>query len=288
MGGLLLAAPSHAVPADYPPSPGKGGGPGPSPTPLEPTERTGVLSVDGVRTNVKMKSEPAKGTIRITGSGIDVLITSVGPAGVVLPLGADGSLLIVQGGDLVVTGKGFEPTSTITLWLLSTPTRIGAPRTSATGAVNAAAPIPAGVAPGAHHAQAFGYALDGRTIRLTVPVRVLSRPLEPHSAQVSATAYFDPRSAGLSSEQEQLLDQLVDRLPAGARKLRVVVAGYVQPDATTANDLSLSSARALAVARYLKSRGVTARFSVSGRGISSAPGEQGRQAHVQVVLTVLR
>jgi outer membrane protein OmpA-like peptidoglycan-associated protein len=283
---LLVTAPSHAVPTDYPPAPGSNSGSGNLQAP-RPVESAGILVVDGVSSAVKVKSEPQKAQVRITGDGIDVIISSVGPAGVTLPLGADGSLLIVPGGELVVTGKGFAPTSTMVLWLLSTPTRIGTLKASRAGTVKVSAPIPSGMAPGAHHAQAFGYSAAGQSMRVTVPVHVLARPMEMHRKQIAGTAYFAALDSHVSAEQARALDALIAKMPARARHVRVSVAGYVQPDATSANDMSLSSARAGAVAHYLRTHGVTADFNVAGRGVSSARGQDGRQAQVRIVLTVL-
>jgi outer membrane protein OmpA-like peptidoglycan-associated protein len=295
-GPLSVGLAHAAVPTDYPPkppaiqSPGSNVSGNPNPQPVEPTkfEAQGVIVIDGVQAPVLIKSESTTGVYRITGRGIDIFLTSVGPAGKTLPLAADGSLLVLPGGTLEVTGKGFAPTSSIVLWLLSTPIRLVARATSAKGEIRVRVHIPEGVAPGEHHAQAFGYTPGGQELRATLPIHVLARPLEAHRRQLGETIHFDALDATVARGEKQALDRLIADIPPGTRKVRVTVAGYVQPSTTTANDLALSTARARMVARYLRSHGVRGAYIVTGRGVASAPGAQGRQSQVRIVLTVLK
>jgi outer membrane protein OmpA-like peptidoglycan-associated protein len=292
---LLVANPSQAVPTDYPPSPPAiNGGPGsgnPNPQPSEPPadfeRRDAVLVVDGVSSTVRIKRDNNTGTYRITGDNIDMTLNAVGPAGTPLPLGADGSLLLIPGGNLQASGKGFAPTSTIVLWLLSTPIRLGNVQANSAGAVRVNTTIPLGVAPGLHHAQAFGYTSGGQELRATVPVRVLSRPLEVHQQRLETTVYFGELDSTVVPGERQAIDAMIAKMSPSARKVRVTVAGFVQPSSTSTNDMALSTRRAIAVARYLKKNGVPGAYVVSGRGVSSTSGTSARHAEVRIVVTVL-
>ena len=73
---------------------------------------------------------------------------------------------------------------------------------------------------------------------------------------------------------------LAAKVKSGA--VKSVVVGYVQPTASATNDLILSTARARAVAEYLKSRGVAGVFVASGEGRATEAGAAGRRGEVVV------
>lgn len=290
---LAFAVTAQAVPMDYPPNPNLNPATplatsAPLPGVVEGGEDThGIIQINGVRTAVRIKLEHSAGVYRISGRDLDITLKSVGPAGVQLPLGADGSLLVLPGGSLVVSGKGFSPGSQIALWVLSSPVQLGVFRSDSTGIVLGSAPVPAGIVPGVHHAQAAGSSASGQELRATVPVRVLAKPLEARVQRIEATVYFDALDARVAADEKQIVDDLIAQVAPGARRVRVSIAGFVQPNGSTANDMDLSSQRATVVGRYLRAHGVQGQYVMAGRGISSAPGAQGRQARIQITVTVL-
>lgn len=311
VAGVVLFAPlSQAAPMDYPPAPVPTAtatpvptpqatpipSPTPTPTPLAtpiqaPTKPlkpgTAQLIVDGQAIEVTVTPMAENGTVVISGGSINLTISGLGTDGGGLPLLTDGSLLIVESGDIKVTGTGFSPNSVITLYLFSEPINLGQWTTNGKGQFTATVPVPAGLEPGHHTAQAVGVDKSGQTLTANIALTLLTKKPPSVKQRVGSTVYFDELASALRPADKKQLDKLVAQLPDGARKVRVTVAGYVQPSATTANDMSLSNARAKAVAKYLKDHGVTGAYIVAGHGISSAPGSQGRQAQVRIVLTVV-
>ena len=71
-------------------------------------------------------------------------------------------------------GSGFSPNSMVSLYLYSTPTKLGELPVSASGSYSGAALIPAGIEAGSHTIQAIGYTPDGATLALSVGVTVKS------------------------------------------------------------------------------------------------------------------
>jgi len=309
-GALLLAPLSQAAPMDYPPAPVPTAtatpvptpqatpiaSPTPTPTPLAtpiqaPTKPlkpgTAQLIVDGVAIQVTVTPMAENGTIVVSGGTINLVISGLDSDGSGLPLLRDGSLLIVQSGDIKVSGTGFSPNSVITLYLFSEPINLGQWTTNGKGQFTATMPVPAGLDPGRHTAQAVGVDKTGHNLTANIALTLLTKKPSAVKQRVATTMYFNEQASALSPRDKKQLDKLIAKLPAGAKKVRVMVAGYVPPSSSTAHDKSLSRARAKAVAKYLKSHGVTGAYTVTGRGVSSAPGSHGRDAQVRVVLTVV-
>ncbi|WP_082013768.1 phosphatase PAP2 family protein [Microbacterium hominis] len=71
-------------------------------------------------------------------------------SGVVTALVTLGSGSVTAGGNLTVTGAGFQPGETVTIELHSTPVRLGTAVASATGTISATVTVPAGTPAGAH------------------------------------------------------------------------------------------------------------------------------------------
>ncbi|MEU1402403.1 OmpA family protein [Streptomyces sp. NPDC005728] len=98
----------------------------------------------------------------------------------------------------------------------------------------------------------------------------------PRTFSLSGTALFDTDSARVRPKALPLLAALADNTLRRGALDRVVVDGYVDPRGGTANDQSLSRARADAVAKVLVEHGVPAsRVEAHGRGRSpGCPGDK--------------
>jgi hypothetical protein len=104
-------------------------------------------------------------------------------------------------------GAGFSPNSTVSLFLYSTPTKLGELPVSATGSYSGSALIPAGIEAGSHTIQAVGYTPSGETLALSVGVTVKSaaaiRGANPvvraSAAAMTAGAQFAASATGVQS-----------------------------------------------------------------------------------------
>jgi hypothetical protein len=79
---------------------------------------------------------------------------------------------LTAGQKLPLSGSGFAPGSTVSLYLYSTPTLLGTVLTDATGSFSTTVTLPAGLAPGAHHLVAVGVdaSVNARVLRSDVTV----------------------------------------------------------------------------------------------------------------------
>jgi uncharacterized repeat protein (TIGR02543 family) len=108
----------------------------------------------------------------------------------------------------------------------------------------------------------------------------------PKTATKSATVYFGVLSATLTPQAKRTLDKLVASVLKAGKPFYGTVTGYVQPTHRTANDVSLSMARAKAVAAYLRAHGLT--HTVAAKGVGRAPqtGATARRAVATLTYTV--
>lgn len=93
------------------------------------------------------------------------------------------------------------------------------------------------------------------------------------------SVFFPELSSDLTEEAKATLASMVHSLTR-VQVTGVVVAGFVRPTKTETNDIPLSTARARAVADYLKTLGVTVEPVISGRGPASYKGAYARKATV--------
>lgn len=86
------------------------------------------------------------------------------------PSGAVGGL--AQGSSVTLTGSGYAPNSTVSVYIYSTPTLLGTAVTDGTGSFSKAFTIPATLAPGSHHLVSAGLDPSGNLRYLTTAVTV--------------------------------------------------------------------------------------------------------------------
>jgi outer membrane protein OmpA-like peptidoglycan-associated protein len=177
------------------------------------------------------------------------------------------------------SGKGFKPLSPVKFYLLPG-TSLGELTTDASGAFAGAIPMPAGIAPGTYTLQSNAFAPDGSVRSLSLGV-IVKPALVATVRQARAKVSFAALSSQLDASAKARLRALAAKVKSGA--VKSVVVGYVEPTASATNDLTLSTARARAVAEYLKGRGVAGVFVVSGEGRATEAGAAGRR--VEVVVT---
>jgi len=177
------------------------------------------------------------------------------------------------------SGDGFAPRTPVKLYLL-TVGYLGEVTTDAAGSFAGAVPIPPGIAPGVYTLQANGFAPDFSVRSLSLGVLV--RPTAVRTSTARAQVYFDVLSPALDAKAKTTLRGVARTATSGAGATRSVVVGYVQPTSASSNDGALSTARAQAVAAYLRSRGVKGVYVVRGDGKAKEAGATARRVNIAI------
>lgn len=195
------------------------------------------------------------------------------------PLGLtpDGALILEQDRTVVTRGTGFEPNSQVFLWVLTSPTPrfLGTVATDSNGSFSGSLPIPLDLPAGRQTLQANGLTPGAVVRSLSLGVQVNALTPSGKLRKAKATVYFAALSPKLDATAKRTLRALIKGRKGTAT--RVIVNGFVQANDTTENDVSLSRARARAVAKYLRSRGVDSRIVIRARGVSKETGAAGRK-----------
>lgn len=241
-----------------------------------------VLLVDGRPAPVTVRPDRANDPTGLDVEGPGFTMRLVGRSTNDRPLGLtpDGALILEQDRTAFTQGTGFESNSQVYLYLLSTPRFLGTVATDASGAFQGSVPLPLDIPAGRHTLQANGLTPDGVVRSLSLGVQVNKVTSQTTVRRANTTVYFAALSPRLDATAKRSLDVLVK----GRKKAvtRIVVNGFVQGSDTTANDRSLSLARARAVARYLKSQGVTGTVVTRANGVAEEAGAAGRKAAVTI------
>ena len=119
-----------------------------------------------------------------------------------------------------------------------------------------------------------------RTFRVTVKVKA------PKFRTSVTTVYFGVMSPVLTPAGKKALDTLIAQVKKQGLPFSGTSQGYVQATSTSANDITLSRARAANVVAYLRARGLT--HSIPSKGLGKAPekGATARRASVTITFTV--
>ena len=179
-----------------PPTPGGGGTSTPDTTPasttpvvppttLQPGE--GSIIINGVETPVVITKAANGAGLVVTGAGVSFVLASVTSDGTPIKLAADGSLVVNQGGGTVIGGTGFDPKSTVVLYLHSDPILLGTVPVNAKGELIGEVPMPANIPTGNHTLEAIGTTPSGQSLTLELGVTVVA-PLQASTAAKAQTA----------------------------------------------------------------------------------------------------
>jgi hypothetical protein len=83
---------------------------------------------------------------------------------------------------------------------------------------------------------------------------------------LGAVVYFGYNLRTLDATARATIDSLVAQLPSDKKNVKIRLVGWAQSGKSLKYDSSLSKDRAKVVADYLRSLGVNATFSISGKG----------------------
>lgn len=102
------------------------------------------------------------------------------------------------------------------------------------------------------------------------------------STSIKKKVYFAPGSAVLTSAAKKTLNKIAKDYKTGAT---IDINGYVQKAGSASNNKALSKARAKAVAKYLKSKGVSATITYSGNGLPATKSKATKARRATVTIT---
>jgi len=179
---------------------------------------------------------------------------------------------------LVASGEGLKPNTPVRVYLLPS-TFLGTMTTDARGAYSGTIPVPSGITPGVHIIQVNAFAPDNSIRSVSVAALVKSRAASIRASALKAGVSFTALSSQLTSQGKAALRALVRK--TGKQAIAVRCYGYVQAGA--GKKAALSTARAKAVAAYLRELGVRGAYVVKGnsRTVKSAA----RANRVNVMIT---
>jgi hypothetical protein len=268
----------------------------PARQPLAPVVNAQTTKVLPGSTLVLLGGAPASATSGPTSAGTGVLAGGPGwtltvggllPNGSPAQLGAGAALQVQTGSRVTAAGTGFEPGTQANAYILDPAVTLGTCPVGADGSFACTLDLPTTLLPGNHVLQVNGYTPDQQVRSVSLGLQVTPNPTAV-SRRVRTTVYFDVLSAHLDARARRDLAALVRKVPKRATNVTVQVTGYVQPTSTTANDTSLSTARARRTAAALRADGLKGRYYVSGEGRSSVTGAKGRRVVVVVAFRLLR
>ncbi len=232
-----------------------------------------------------------KGTIKVSGANLQIIVTPQSPEGANLPLDSDGTAILNVGGHVAVNGRGAVPGSPVNFYLLrsSTATFLGGVDVFRNG-MYARVPIPGDLARGTYTLQVKGLTKHTRqaavvTRASSFSISILVRVIEPAAAKpkaVRTVVYFGVLSAKLTKPAKRHLHALVTRLPTKSNNF-VRIVGFAGPGYSSAFVNALSKARAKSVARYLRSQGVRGKYVLRTGGYAPANGTPAQRASVLVI-----
>jgi outer membrane protein OmpA-like peptidoglycan-associated protein len=254
-----------------------------------------VVSVDGqsapaVTRAVTSGSARSVNTLEVSSSDFSIRLASVTGGGRLTPLDA-GQFLVIESRPLRsarsrsadgteglpqvrVSGFGFKANSDVRVFILPN-WYLGAVPVTGTGEFAESLPVPSGIDVGDYTLQANGFTSSDSVRSISTGVKVTEAAQSDRTTKRRDRVLFAPLSDELTSQAKRKLTRLAKRL--GSRTVSVAVSGYVQRSASSANDASLSRARAQEVADFLRGLGVTGTITARGKGVASQMNAQGRK-----------
>lgn len=169
-------------------------------------------------------------------------------------------------------GSGLDPLSIVKVYVFSSPIYLGTATVNAQGQFVGLFDLPAGLEVGSHTLQISGFNSDKKRITTSVSLTVKQN-------KIAKTVFFAAGSATLSKAAMNSLDSLI-RSARGLKSLVVEVTGTAQKTSDSRKDKALAIARSNAVAKYLKSKKLTAKIVVKYISKATNSTATGRSASV--------
>ena len=249
------------VPVVTPPAPGSStitDGGTPVPTTLVPNQTTDGLA--------------------LTAPDFKLNVSAADVTGAPAPLNQDAQLQLEAGQYVKTNGSGFKPNSEVHIYIFSTPILLGILQTDSNGNFVGNLPLPAGLEVGTHTIQLDGYTSNNEIRSANIPAILVA----PVGKVLAGKYFFAPNSAVLSAMAKKQITALAKKIAKGYYNLKVGVVGFVYPFDTKKANLTVSAARAKAVADLLKKLGVKGVYVVKGAGRTLPADSTARRVEVNL------
>lgn len=215
-----------------------------------------VLILDN-QSNLGAISVPTatSGLFRASAAGVLASFKALDNLGYPLPLNLSNQLVVYAGQKVNVTATGFKAGSRARLYVSGTSNSIGTALADANGKVTITAALPAGLTKEVHVLQLNGSSVLNNLLSASIGVNAAGSLLV-----TSKSVKFAFGSTSLTSTEKHKLREFVNSTTLTPVALRVVANTYGK---ATSADKKRATARAKAVAAYLKSLGVVATFATT-------------------------
>ena len=193
----------------------------------------------------------------------------------------------IEAGNSVTTfGRGFKPNSQVDVFVYSTPIWLGSTITDAQGNYSVTLPMPQSLEVGSHTFQAVGVTADNVPRTANVPITLL--PATTKTLHKHVDIYYAMDSFFLDKNARAQLTSLYRSVSTRLSKtsqVTVDIVGWVQPTKISPNVNYLSTGRAVAVMKFLKSLGLKASYALNTPGHDKENISTARRASITVVWT---
>ena len=159
--------------------------------------------------------------------------------------------------------SGYDPESVVGTFLYSDPISLGTLSVGPDGVAQGRITIPTSVPAGPHTLQFTGWTPSGEPVILSAGITV-----KPQVRRVTASIRFDKGATALTKADRATTSRIVAESAALAAPVRTVVA---YPKTGTKAEVRLAKARAKAVAKALRDRGMPGRIEVHAIGPARKP-----------------
>ncbi len=193
------------------------------------------VPIGNIRVLVNGVDQPADvtttGPWRLSGDGFAVQLEAIGTDGEPLPTNALGRLVVTDGGQVVASGEGFMPGSTVDVWLFSTPVLLGEISVGSDGTFERLLALPDGIEAGEHTVQLNGLGADGSVRSVSTGLLVEAAATPPTTVTALPSAVTVPLSTSdvtattMNPSADSLARTGTDAASAAALGLMLVMGG---------------------------------------------------------------
>ena len=129
-----------------------------------------AVQVDGVTTDAVVTRE--NNQMVVTAGSLSATLSSVDKSGKTAPLDSDGNIHLSVGDVIKLSVGGFDPGSTVEVWLFSTPIKLGSLIVGKDGTINGLFAVPAGIKSGSHRVVISAKLANGKPTTFTLGILV--------------------------------------------------------------------------------------------------------------------
>jgi hypothetical protein len=129
-----------------------------------------AVQVDGVTTDAVVTRD--NNQMVVTAGSLSATLSGLDKTGKRSPLDSDGNIHLTAGDEIKISVGGFQPGSTVEVWLFSTPTQLGTAVVGADGTVSGTYRLPAGTKSGTHRVVVTARLANGKPTTFTLGILV--------------------------------------------------------------------------------------------------------------------